>query len=179
MTSLGILGDGHIYNFDSWRNKHKNLVFIGKNEIRQWKTFPIVNWENSFPLFFLFWYQLLFSYFFNQKLFICIHLSIFKHTIQNNTILSSSNITYWKSDIVLVKVQSALCKWNIRPLCLIEFLNICKLYQGAAWINSKTNVSTERWNSRVEFHEKIDQPTRNLDKLAIYFFLNRTLSVFR
>ena len=46
LASLGILGDGHIYN--------KNLVFIGKNEIRQCKTFPIVNWENSFPLFFLF-----------------------------------------------------------------------------------------------------------------------------
>ena len=43
-----------------------------------------------------------------------------------------------------------------------------KLYQGTAWINCKTNVSTERWNSR-------DQPRKNLDKLTIYFYLSRTL----
>ena len=46
---------------------------------------------------------------------------LFMHTIQNNTILSSSSITYWKSDIFLVKVQSALCWWNTKPLSLNEF----------------------------------------------------------
>ena len=51
----------------------------------------------------------------------------------------------------------------------------CKLYQETAWINCKTNVSIEMWNSRVEFHEKNDQPRKNLDKLTIYFFLNRFL----
>ena len=25
---------GHIYNFDSWRNRYKNLVLIGKNKVR-------------------------------------------------------------------------------------------------------------------------------------------------
>ena len=58
----------------------------------------------------------LFSHFFNEKLFICIHLNLFMHTIQNNTILSSSNITYWKPGIFLVKVQNALCRLNTRPL---------------------------------------------------------------
>ena len=41
------------------------------------------------------------SHFFNQKLFICIHLSFFMHIIQNDTILPSSNITYWKSGIFM------------------------------------------------------------------------------
>ena len=41
------------------------------------------------------------SHFFNQKFFICIHLSFFMHIIQNDTILPSSNITYWKSGIFM------------------------------------------------------------------------------
>ena len=43
-------------------------------------------------------------HFFNQKLFICIHLSFFMHIIQNDTILPSFNITekhYWKSGIFM------------------------------------------------------------------------------
>ena len=83
------------------------------------------------------------------------------HAIQNNTILSSSNITYWKSDIFHVKVQSALCWWNTRPLSLNEFQNFYKIYQGTAWINCKINVSTERWKSRLEFHGKMT----NLEKI--------------
>ena len=56
-----------------------------------------------------------FSHFFNQKLFIiCIHLSLFMHTVQNNTILSSSSIINWKSGIFLVKVPSAW--WNTERL---------------------------------------------------------------
>ena len=34
------------------------------------------------------------------------------------------------------------------------------LYQGTAWINCKTIVSTERWNSLVEFLGKNDQPRK-------------------
>ena len=64
-----------------------------------------------------------FHIFFSLKLVIDIHLSLFIRTIQNNTILSSSNITYWKSDIFFVKVQSTLCRWNTRPLSLNEFEN--------------------------------------------------------
>ena len=107
-------------------------------------------------LFFFFWHQLKFFHTFSKKKkkSICTHLSLFIHNIQNNTILSSSNIAYWKSDIFLVKVQRALCWWNTKPLSLNEFLNYYKLYQGTTWINCKTNVSTERWKSRVEFHEK-------------------------
>ena len=58
-----------------------------------------------------------------------------------------------------------------------RILKLCyyKLYQGTAWINCKTNVSTERWNSRAEFNGKNDQPRKNLDKLTIYFYLSRTL----
>ena len=116
---------------------------------------------------------------FQTKLFICIHLSLFMRTVQNDTILSSFNITYWKLNIFLVKVQNALCRWNTRPLSLSEFYNYYKLYQGTAWINCKNNVSTERWNSRVEFHGKNNQPRKNLDKLTIYFFLNRILWAFQ
>ena len=54
----------------------------------------------------------LFSLFFNQKLFIYIHLSLFMNT--HKPILLSSNITYWKSNIFLVKVQSAL-SWHAPP----------------------------------------------------------------
>ena len=85
-------------------------------------------------------------------MFICIHLSLFIHTIQNNTFLSSSSITFWKPDIFLVKVQNALCWWNNRALSLNEFQNFYFL---------------------AEFHGKNDQPRKNLDKLTIYFFLNR------
>ena len=42
-----------------------------------------------------------------------------------------------------------------------------------------TNVRTERWNSREEFHGKNDQSRKNLDKLTIYVFLERTLWAFR
>ena len=49
-----------------------------------------------------------FSHFFDQNVLIYIYLSLFINTIQNNTILSSSNITYWMSVIFLVKAQSAL-----------------------------------------------------------------------
>ena len=101
------------------------------------------------------------------------------HTIQNNTILSRSNNTYWKSDIFLVKVKSALYWWNSRPLSLNEFQNLYKLYQGTAWINCKTNISTERGSSRVKFHRQNDQPRKNLDKLTIYFFFNRISLAFR
>ena len=93
--------------------------------------------------------------------------------------MSSSNITYWESDIFLVKVKRGLCWWNTRPLSLNEFQNYYKLYQGTAWINCKTNVITERWNSRVEVHGKNNQPRKNLDKVAIYYFLNRILWAFR
>ena len=62
-------------------------------------------------------------HFFSQKLFICFHLSLYIHTVQNNTILSSFNITYWKLDIFLVKVQSASCWWNTKPLILNKFEN--------------------------------------------------------
>ena len=48
---------------------------------------------------------------------------------------------------------------------------ILKLLQIIA--RTKTNVSNERWNGRVEFHGKNDQPRKNLDNLTIYFFLNR------
>ena len=52
---------------------------------------------------------------FQPKFFICIiHLSLFMYAIQNNIILS-------KSGIVLVKVKSALCLWNSRPISLKEF----------------------------------------------------------
>ena len=34
-------------------------------------------------------------------------------------------------------------------------------------------------NSRVEFNGKTEQDRKNLDKLTIYFFFNRILSVFR
>ena len=54
----------------------------------------------------------LFSLFFNQKLFIYIHLSLFMNT--HKPILLSSNITYWKSNIFLVKVQSTL-SWHAPP----------------------------------------------------------------
>ena len=101
-----------------------------------------------------------FSHFFNQKLFIYIHVSLFTHTVQSNTIVSSSNITYWKSGIFHVKVQSTLCWWNTRPLSLSEFWNYCRLYQGTAEQIVKLNVSTKRWNSRVEFHGKMT----NLEK---------------
>ena len=109
-----------------------------------------------------------------------VHMYSFKpfmHIIQNNTILSRSNITYWKSGIFLVKVQTAW--WNIRPLNLNEFQNFYKSNQGTAWINCKTNVSTERWNSRIEFQGKNDQPRKNLDKLTIHFFLSTISWAFR
>ena len=122
----------HICYFDNWRNIYKKLVLISKSKMRWCKTFSIVYLENSFLLFFLFWHPLLFSHFFDQKLLICIHLRLFMHTIQNNTFLSSSIITYWNSGIFFVKVQSALCWWNTRPLSLNEFLNYYKLYQGTA-----------------------------------------------
>ena len=77
---------GYIYNFDSLRNRFKSLVLIGKGKIRYSNTFPIGKLL-SFP-------QLRFFHTFKQKLFICIHLSLFMHTIQDHTILSSSNITY-------------------------------------------------------------------------------------
>ena len=41
------------------------------------------------------------------------------------------------------------------------------LYQGTVLINCKTNGSTKRWNSPVEFHGKNDQPSKKLDKLKI------------
>ena len=72
--------------------------------------------------------------------------------------------------ILLVKVENALCWWKTRPLSLKEFENYDKLYQGTAWINYKTNVSTKRWNSHVELHGKNDQPRKKLDKFTIYFF---------
>ena len=59
-----------------------------------------------------------------------------------NTILSSSNITYSKSDIFLVKVQSTLCWWNTRPLSLNEFESCYTLPQGTACINCKTSTNT-------------------------------------
>ena len=43
----------------------------------------------------------------------------------------------------------------------------------AAWMNCKTDVSSERWNSRVECHGKNDQSRKKLDKLTIYLLLNR------
>ena len=116
--------------------------------------------------------------FFYQILFICIHLSLFMLTIQNNTILSSSSITYWKSGLFLGKVQCAFCWWSTRPLSLNEFENYYKLYQGTAWINCKTNVSTERWHICLEFQERNGQPGINLDKLTIHFFLNKILWTF-
>ena len=129
---------GHIYNFNSWKNRHKKLVLIGKNKMRYCKTFPIVIKmledlirKSSFHCFSFSDISFTsFHIFFSLKLVIDIHLSLFIRTIQNNIILSSSNITYWKSDIVFVKVQSALCRWNTRPLSLNEFEN--KFYQGTA-----------------------------------------------
>ena len=72
----------------------------------------------------------LFLHYLNQKLLLCIHLSLFMHTLQNNTILSSFNITYSKSGIILVKVKSAW--WDTRELNLNEFQNCNKLYQVTA-----------------------------------------------
>ena len=112
---------GHIYNFDSWRSRYKNLVLIGKNKMRWCKTFPIVNWENFFPLFF---FLLHFFHTFLTKIVNMYSLRLFMHTIQNNIILSSSSNTYWKSDIFLVKVKSALCWWNSRPLIPKPLQNI-------------------------------------------------------
>ena len=71
-----------------------------------------------------------------------------------------------------------MCEY-VNELSLNEFENYYKLYQGTAWINCKTNVSTERWHIRVEFHERNGQPRINLDKLTIHFFLNRILWTFR
>ena len=113
---------GHICNFDSWRNRYNNLVLIGKNKMRQCiKNYLSLTGKNHFLYFSFLTSVTLFSHFFNQNLFKCIHLSYFMQTMQNNTILSSYllkvtklPITYWKSDIFLVKVQNALCWWNNR-----------------------------------------------------------------
>ena len=47
---------GHIYNFDSWKNRYKDLVLIGKNKMRYCKTFLIVikMLENLTSLFILY-----------------------------------------------------------------------------------------------------------------------------
>ena len=37
---------------------------------------------------------------------------------------------------------------------------ILKLLNENSWISCKTKVSTERWNSRGEFHGKNDQPRK-------------------
>ena len=42
-----------------------------------------------------------------------------------------------------------------------RILKLLQIIPRNCWINCKTNVSTERWNSRVEFHGKNDQP-RNI-----------------
>ena len=60
-----------------------------------------------------------------------------------------------------------------------KILKILQITQITAWMNSKTNVSTKRLNSRVEFHGKIYQPGKKLDKLTIYFCLNRILWAFQ
>ena len=39
---------------------------------------------------------------------------------------------------------------------------ILKLLQGTTLINSKTDVSIERWNSPAEFHGKNDQPRKKI-----------------
>ena len=137
--------------------------------------------------FLCFSFSYTFSHFFNQKLFICIHLSFFMHTIPNSIIFSSSNITYWKSETFFVKVQSTLCWWNSRPLSQNEVQNFYKLYQGNAYINCKTHVSTERWKSRVEFHGKNHHPWKNFKQNFMNFLkqnfmscknLNKSVSLF-
>ena len=114
----------HIYNFYSWRGKYKNLVLTGKTKWDNSKHFLLLTRKTPFFTFYIF------SHFFNQKLFICIHqlsnilgihLRLCMYANENDTILSSSNITYWKSNNFLGKVQSALCWWNTTPLNL----NLC------------------------------------------------------
>ena len=118
---------GHICNFNIWRNIYKNLNLTGKKKMRSCKILPEIikmleDLKFSFPVFSFLTFPVFslsfFQIFFDQKLFICIHLSLFIHIVQNNSNLSSSNITYWKSDILLVKVQSALCWRNTRPVSL-------------------------------------------------------------
>ena len=104
---------GDIYNFDSWKTDTKNLVFIGN--IIKWdnaKDFLLLTRKTPFLCFSFSDYTYMFTY-------IC--LSLFMHTIQNKDNFSSSNITYWKSDMLLVKVQSALYWLSTRPLSLNEF----------------------------------------------------------
>ena len=134
-TFYGYVIVGYIYNFDSWRNRYKKLVLIDKNKMISCKTFLIVIKmledlirKSPFHCFSFSDISYTFAYCFNQKLFMCIHLSLFIDTIQNSTILSSSNTNYWKSVIFFVKVQSALYWWNTRPLTLDEFKNYYKLY---------------------------------------------------
>ena len=76
---------------------------------------------------------------------------------------------------MLMEHQTTKSERVLKLLQLIprNCLNDYKLYQGIPWINCKTNVSTERWNNRVEFMEKVT----NLEK--IYFFLNRILWAFQ
>ena len=78
--------------------------------------------------------------------------------------------------IFLVKVHSALCWWNTRPLTLSEFKIYYKLYQGTAWVNIKLVPVPERFNSPVEFHGKNDQRRKNLGKLT--FFEKNFLNFF-
>ena len=61
-----------------------------------------------------------------------------------------------------------------------RFLNYYKLYQiiPTAWINCEANASTERWNSLVEFEGKKWPSKKNLDKLTIFFYLNRIYELF-
>ena len=108
--------------------------------------------KTPFLCFFFSGISYTFSHFCSHKLFICIHLTFFMHTIQNNT--------FCQVPISPIESQaSTLCWWNTIPLGL-------KLFQENARINCKTSVSTKRWNSCVEFHEKNDQPRKNWGKLT-------------
>ena len=46
-----------------------------------------------------------------------------------------------------------------------RILKLLQIIPRNCWINCKTNVINERWNSPVEFHGKNDQPRKNLINL--------------
>ena len=84
------------------------VVLIGKNKMTYCKTFLSLTRKTPFLCFPFLTSVTLFHTFSSKNCsYVCIHLNLFKYTMQNDCILSSSTITYWKSDILLVKVQSA------------------------------------------------------------------------
>ena len=57
-------------------------------------------------------------------------------------------------------------------------LKLLQIVPKNCWINFKTNVSAKSLNSREGFYGKIGQTRKKLDKLTIYFYLNRILLSF-